>query len=170
MKRLNLVIPKTVDKAIKSALIAIESWANSLRDITADKLELYKGDFPPGVISWPEWCIPLALPADDFISFDTAYSRCSGIFLWDPTKYPAGTWYFEASMSIANAAQTVSVRLMGESQICELTRTGSTEMQIIRSSALTMPSKVTNLYVEMKSSSTSVQASFGNARLVFVPD
>jgi len=170
MKRLNLVIPKTVDKAIKSALIAIESWANSLRDITADKLELYKGDFPPGVIDWPEWCIPLALPADDFISLQTTYSRCSGIFLWEPLKYPSGTWYFEASMAIATAAQTVSVRLMGESQICALSRTGSTEMQIIRSSALTMPSKVTNLYVEIKSSSTSVQASFGNARLVFVPD
>jgi len=54
-------------------------------------------------------------------------------------------------MAIATAAQTVSVRLMGESQICALSRTGSTEMQIIRSSALTMPSKVTNLYVEMKS-------------------
>ncbi len=170
MKRLNLVIPKTVDKAIKSALITIQSWANSLRDITADKLELYKGDFPPGVIDWPEWCIPLALPADDFISLQTTYSRCSGIFLWEPLKYPSGTWYFEASMAIATAAQTVSVRLMGESQICALSRTGSTEMQIIRSSALTMPSKVTNLYVEMKSSSTGVQASFGNARLVFVPD
>ena len=170
MKRLNLVIPKTVDKAIKSALITIQSWANSLRDITADKLELYKGDFPPGVIDWPEWCIPLALPADDFISLQTTYSRCSGIFLWEPLKYPSGTWYFEASMAIATAAQTVSVRLMGESQICALSRTGNTEMQIIRSSALTMPSKVTNLYVEMKSSSTGVQASFGNARLVFVPD
>lgn len=170
MKRLNLVIPKTVDKAIKSALITIQSWANSLRDITADKLELYKGDFPPGVIDWPEWCIPLALPADDFISLQTTYSRCSGIFLWEPLKYPSGTWYFEASMAIATAAQTVSVRLMGESQICALSRTGSTEMQIVRSSALTMPSKATNLYVEMKSSSTGVQASFGNARLVFVPD
>jgi len=83
MRRLNLIIPKTVDKAIKSALITIQSWANSLRDITADKLELYKGDFPPGVIDWPEWCIPLALPADDFISLQTTYSRCSGIFLWN---------------------------------------------------------------------------------------
>lgn len=170
MRRLNLIIPKTVDKAIKKVLLEIQSWANSIRNITADQLELYRGDFYPGVIDWPEWCIPLALPADDFISLQTTYSRCSGIFLWEPLKYPSGTWYFEASMAIATAAQTVSVRLMGESQICALSRTGSTEMQIIRSSALTMPSKVTNLYVEMKSSSTGVQASFGNARLVFVPD
>jgi len=172
MRRLNLIIPKTVDEAIKKVLLEIQNWANSIRNITADQLELYRGDFYPGVIDWPEWHIPLALPADDYISFDTAYSRCSGIYQWDPIKYPAvGKWYFEASMAIADAAQTVSVRLMGASQICVLTRTGSTDMQVIRSSsAITMPSELTNLYVEMKSSSTSVQASFGGARLVFVPD
>jgi hypothetical protein len=46
MKRLNLIIPKTVDKAIKSALITIQSWANSIGNIAADQLELYRGDFP----------------------------------------------------------------------------------------------------------------------------
>lgn len=181
MRRLNLIIPKTIDTAIKNVFIEIQNWANNIReispdqlsgDIPVDKLKLYRGMFPPSLVNFGEWYIPLALPADDYISFDTAYSRCSGIYQWDPIKYPAvGKWYFEASMAIANAAQTVSVRLMGASQICVLTRTGSTDMQVIRSSsAITMPSELTNLYVEMKSSSTSVQASFGGARLVFVPD
>lgn len=167
MKRLNLVIPKTVDKAVKSILLTVQVWANSLGDIGVDKLTFFKNDLHPGVIHWPGWVIPLALPADDFVSFDTNYARCSGIFLWEPQKYPAGKWYFEASMAINNAAQTVSVRLMGEGQICELKRTGSTEMQVVRSDALSMPGQVVNLYVEIKTSSTSVQASFGNARLVF---
>lgn len=173
MRRLNITIPKVGDMPdwLKSAFITIQSWANSISNIVADQLELYRGDFPPGVIDWPEWSIPLALPAEDFVSISTSYERCSGVFQWDPIKYQAeGDWYFEASMAIADAAQTVSVRLMGASQICELTRTGSTEMQIVRSSALTMPTLLSNLYVEIKTSSASVQASLGNARLVFVPD
>ena len=180
MRRLNLIIPKTIDTAIKNVFIEIQNWANNIReispdqlsgDIPVDKLKLYRGMFSPSLVNFGEWYIPLALPADDYISFDTEFSRCSGVFLFDPDNFPPGKWYFEASMAISNASRYIYVRLQGDGKtIVTLSRTGSTEIQVVRSGVLNMPTVPANLYVEMRTNNTQAQASFGGARLVFVPD
>ncbi len=180
MARLNLIIPKgNVPDWLKSILLTIQNWAwNISGDCLIDgsveysKLALADMVIPAGKIDWPEWHIPLALPADDAVTNLTDYSRCSGVFLWDPVSYPTtgGDWYFEASLAIDNAAGTATVRLMGSSQIVTVTRTGATTMDRVRSAALTMPTEAENLYVEFKTSSASYAASFGGARLIFVPD
>lgn len=171
MKKLNIVTPKVaMPDWLKKVFFTIQSWANSIDEITIDQLALFKGDIPPETIDWPEWSIPLALPADDAVTVDTAYVRCSGIFPWVPSAYPTGgTWYFEASLAIANAAATVTAHLMGGSEICVISRTGDTTMNVVRSSALTMPTAAANLYVEFKTSNASYAASFGGARLIYVP-
>lgn len=171
MKKLNIVTPKVaMPDWLKKAFFTIQSWANSIGDITIDQLALRRGDIPPKVVDWPEWGIPLALPAEDVITTSTTYVRCSGVFPWAPSIYPAGgSWYFEASLAIANAAATVTAHLMGGSEICAVSRTGDTTMNVVRSSALTMPTTAANLYVEFKTSNSSYAASFGGARLIYVP-
>jgi len=180
MAKLNLVIPKgDVPKWLKSILLTITNWANNISGICLEdnsvaysKLLLNSRDIPTGKIKWPEWYIPLALPAEDLVTVSTDYARCSGIFLWDPSKYPTagGKWYFDASISIADASSTVTAQLMGETEVTTVTHTGDISMVLQRSSQLTMPSTAKNLFVNFKTSNASHYANFAGARLVFVPD
>lgn len=180
MADLKLVIPKgNVPDWLKSVLMSVETWARNISgsclvnaSVYYDKLDLDSKDIPAGKINWPEWIIPLSLPAEDVQSVDPNYTRCSGVFCWDASGYPitGGKWYFEASMAISDAAGTITCHLMGSSEIGVVTRTGDTTMDIERSAALTMPVSDQNLYVEFKTSNASYTASFSGARLVFVPD
>lgn len=178
MKRLNLIIPKSVDKVMKEILLTVQTWANSAAAyvdtmaIPASRVEVQRGSFYTGVIDWPEWFIDLALPTEDYTTTGTTYKRCSGVWLWDSDKYPAGDWYFEASIAIQNAGATVSARLMGDGTALKtLSKTGDTSMQIIRSATpIVMPEAMANLYVEIKTSNATYQAALGNARLIFVPN
>lgn len=178
MAKLNLIIPKgDVPNWLKSIFLTIQSWARNISgdclvdgSVEYDKLALTSRVIPAGKIKWPEWSIPLALPAVDVATADTEYSRCSGVFLWDPS-YPTtgGSWYFEASLAIDNATGTVTARLMGSAEIGVVTRTGDTTMDTVRSTALTMPTTAENLYCELKTSDIAYVGSFSGARLVFVP-
>lgn len=178
MRRLNLIIPKSVDRIMKEILLTVQTWANSAASfvdtmiIPANRIEVGRGSFYTGVIDWPEWVVGLALPTEDYTTTSTAYKRCSGVWQWDSDKYPAGDWYFEASIAIQNTGATVSARLMGDGAALKtLSRTGNTSMQIIRSDTpIVMPETMANLYVEIKTSHTAYQAALGNARLIFVPN
>jgi len=180
MAKLNLIIPKgNVPDWLKSILITIQNWARNISgdcltegSVEYSKLALSRGDIPPGKIDWPEWHIPLALPAMDVTTNSTNYVRCSGVFYWEPFTYPTvgGSWYFEASLAIDNAAGTVSARLMGDDEVGVITRTGTTSMDVVRSEALTMPNSAANLYCEFKVSNSAYVGSFNGAKLVFVPN
>jgi hypothetical protein len=179
MARLNLIIPKgNVPNWLKSIFLTIQTWARNISgdclvdgSVVYSKLALASRVIPAGKVNWPEWHIPLALPAVDVATTDTEYARCSGVFLWDPLIYPitGGSWYFEASLAIDDAAGIVTARLMGSAEIATVTRTGETTMDLVRSTALTMPTTTENLYVELKTSNASYIGSFSGARLVFVP-
>lgn len=180
MAKLNLIIPKgSVPDWLKSILITIQNWARNISgdcltegSVEYNKLALTSRSVPPGKIAWPEWHIPLALPALDTVTQSTAYVRCSGVFYWDPIAYPTagGSWHLEASIAIDNAAGITSVRLMGGSEIGSVTRTGAITMDAVRSAALTMPASADNLYCEFKVNNTAYIGSFSGARLVFVPN
>jgi hypothetical protein len=180
MAKLNLIIPKgSVPDWLKSILITIQNWARNISgdcltngSVDYSKLALASRSVPPGKVAWPEWHIPLALPAVDAITNSTDYTRCSGVFLWDPLAYPTvgGSWFFEVSLAIDNAAGTVSVRLMGDDEVGSVIRTGEITMDVVRSAALTMPSSAENLYCEFKVSNAAYIGSFSGARLIFVPN
>ena len=179
MARLNLIIPKgNVPNWLKSIFLTIQTWARNISgdclvdgSVVYSKLALVSRVIPAGKVNWPEWHIPLALPAVDVATTDTEYARCSGVFLWNPIAYPTtgGTWYFEAALAIDNSAGIVTARLIGSAEVGVVTRTGETTMDVVRSNALTMPNTPENLYVEIKVSNGAYVGSFGGARLVFVP-
>ncbi|MEW6726913.1 MAG: hypothetical protein AB1327_08145 [Bacillota bacterium] len=166
--------------ALKRLFIEIQRVLDNLTgqwlqdsSVTADKLALAKGDISPGVVDWPEWHIPLALPASDAATTSTTYVRCSGIFPWDPAKWNTspGSWYLEAYLAIAGATATVTCHLMGAAEVVGsvLTHTGNTSLTVKRSGVLTMPNTAANLYVEFMTSNATYAATFAGARLVFVP-
>lgn len=164
-----LVIPKVFDnKTLRVLFINIQ---NIFDNFSGAYLQ-YKST-PLSRLNWPEYYIDLALPATDATTTSTSYIRCSGVFGWDPSAYPDGKWYFEASLAIADAAQSVTARLMdatASAEVVNVSHTGSTTLTRKRSSEVTMPSSAANLYVEFKTSDATVQANFAGARLVFVPD
>lgn len=145
-----------------------------LRDntVTFAKLNLAARSVPLSRLNWPEWHFPLALPTADMITTSTGFVRCSGIFPWNPAAYNMpGAWHLECYIAIADASQAVSARLMGTAEVAGslLTHTGNTLMTSRRSGALTMPTVAQNLFVEFRSSAGAI-ASFGGARLVFIPN
>ena len=173
-------IPGTFnDKSLRGLFFRIQNIFNNFSGqylsggtVTADKLLLSSGDIPAQAIAVP-WNFPLALPGEDVITASTTYVRCSGIFAWDPAAYPTtgGSWYFEASLAVNDAAAIATAHLMGISEVTNsvVTHTGDTYMTLVRSSPLTMPTSAANLYVEFHVSNSFYTASFGGARLIFVP-
>ena len=171
-KKMNLIIPKDIPDLLRKIFFTIQNAYNNLSNVTYSQLSLSANDIPLSKINLDEWHIPLALPAADATTTSTSYVRCSGIFTWDPAKFPTtgGSWYFEASLAISDAAQTVTAHLIGSAEVTgsAITRTGATSLAAVRSSALTMPTAA-SLFCEYKTSNAAATASFGGARLIFVP-
>lgn len=174
---LNIIVPPSseIPNWLKAAFLVIQNWAkhisgSCLLDGTVTNAKL-AGDITLSKLDWPEHHIPLSLPGTDVTTTQTSPVRCSGLFTWNPSKYPTtgGSWYFEASLGIANATATVTCRLVGSSAVGSVTHTGDTLLTLKRSTALTMPTSAVNLYVDFQTSNASYAASFGGARLVFVP-
>lgn len=110
-----------------------------------------------------------------FVALAVAYTTTStagvdvgGYFRWDPGEWPAGSWYLEASIAIANAAATATLTLKGAADVGSVS-TQSTALVRVISGALTMPGTAQNLWVDLKTSSSSYAASLMKAGLKFVP-
>jgi hypothetical protein len=166
------------DKNLKALFMKLQNILNNLTGawlkdgtVTNAKLSLSSRGIAPSKIDFGEWPIPFSSYVT--ATTDTGYVICSDVFQFDPSKFPAGTWYFEATIAIANAGATVTTHLMqaGGSEIVgsPVTHTGNTNLTPKRSGALTMPSSAANLYCEFKTSNASYAASFAGAKLVFVP-
>lgn len=175
MSKPNLIIPNNFTaKALKALFLNIQNIFSNfsgqyLKDgtVTADKLA---GDIPVGLVSWPEYHIPLVLTAQDYSTVSTAGDEVGGYFQWDPSKYPTlgGSWYFEASIASGNAAATCTAELHGASLVGSVP-TQSTSLARVRSAALTMPTGAVDLYCKVKTSNASYAATLASARLIFVP-
>lgn len=119
-------------------------------------------------LKWLEWPIPLVLPSSAVSTTSTAGLNLGGYFLWNPSTYPGGDWYLEASLVISNAAGIATCVLTGAADIGTAT-TQSTSLTLVRSSKLTMPATAQNLWVILKTNNASYTASLASARLIFVP-
>jgi len=184
---LNLIIPPSseIPDWFKIALVVIQNWAKNingscLQDATVTGAKLASvtvtnaklaGDITMSKLDWPEHHIPLSLPGVDVTTTETSPVRCSGLFSWNPAIYPTtgGSWYFEASIGIADAGATATCRLVGATAVGSVAHTGDTLLTLKRSTALTMPVSAANLYADFQTSNASYAATFGGARLVFVP-
>lgn len=171
------IIPNEYNNAVlKKMFLSIQAafdffdgaWIRAAT-IAYSKLNLGAREIPPSKINFGEWLT-------SFSSYVTAttsitYVICSDVFQFDPAKFPAGAWYFEATIAIADASATVTAHLMAASEIVgsPVTHTGNTSLTPKRSGALTMPGAAANLYCEFKTSNASYAASFAGAKLVFVP-
>jgi hypothetical protein len=173
------IIPNEYNNAVlKKLFLAIQAafdffdgaWIRAAT-IAYSKLNLSARDIPPSKIDFGEWLIPFSSYVT--ATTDTGYTICSDVFQFDPAKFPAGAWHFEATVAIADASATVTAHLMpaGGSEVVgsPVTHTGDTSLTPKRSTALTMPSSAANLYCEFKTSNASYAASFAGAKLVFVP-
>jgi len=58
---------------------------------------------------------------------------------------------------------------MGATEVGSVAHTGNTSLTLKRSEPLAMPTSPVNLYLNIKTSSGSYTATFGGARLVFIP-
>lgn len=157
-EKLNLLITKDVPESIRKLFFSVQTWARNMH-------------VPVAKIGWP-FEIVLARDATDKTTTSTTYTRCSAPVRWNPTNYPTtdGKWYLECAVSISNASGTVYARLYGTEEIGVVSLSGTTDMQLVSSEPLTMPSIPMTVYVQFRSSSSSYTARFAGARLVFVPD
>lgn len=96
-------------------------------------------------------------------------ANCGMYFPWNPDDFTGtGFWYFEADIAIADAASTVTARLMGNTEVITVT-SQSTSMQRVRSAALTMPVNAMNLWVQFYTSNAGHAASIGGGKLIWIP-
>lgn len=118
-------------------------------------------------LAWREWPIELVLapqPASTTSSLD-----CGGFWLYDPTKYPTGTWYFEAAIRISSSSYTATAQLKSGASVLASVSTTNTSYTVVRSGAVAMPTAQAVLTVTLTSSSTSGTAYIWTARMIYVP-
>ncbi|BCV23301.1 hypothetical protein [Gelria sp. Kuro-4] len=116
-------------------------------------------------LAWQEWPIPLVIPVQPATT--TSSLDCGGFFLYDPAKFPGGTWYLEAAMQVTSGG-TATIDLKAGVTVVGSVSTTNTTWTVLRSAALTMPQSQTALTVTLKSSSSSYTASLWAARLIYV--
>lgn len=116
-------------------------------------------------LNWQEYPIALVIPYQP--ASTTSSLDCGGFFLYDPVKFPGGSWYLEATMKAT--AGTATAQLKNKTTVIGSVSTTGTDWTLSRSSALTMPSSQAALTVTLTSSSTSSTAYLWSARLIYVP-
>lgn len=129
-----------------------------LRDHSVDMVKL----------AWREW--PITLVAPEQPAATTGTLDCGGFFVYDPSKLPGGSWYFECALKSSAAGSSVSAQLKSGATVLSTVSTANADWTVVRSSsAVPMPSSQSVLTVTLVSPSSSVTASLWTARLVFVP-
>ncbi|GAB7387347.1 hypothetical protein BSNK01_11830 [Bacillaceae bacterium] len=120
-------------------------------------------------LAWKEIPIPLLLGIEPYYTSSTTPVNLGGYFRWDPTKFPGGDWYFEASLVSTDSAATATCVLKGSQDYSSITTT-STALTYVRSTqAVPMPSQIENLWVTLKTSDATKAVGIASARLIFVP-
>lgn len=115
-----------------------------------------------------EWQFPLILSGTAISTTSTTGLNIGGYFYFDPSKYPDGDWYFEASIYSANSSATATALLNGGVEIGSVS-TSNTGLTLVRSDKLTMPTTAQNLWVTLKTNNSSYAAYLINARLILIP-
>jgi len=117
-------------------------------------------------LEWAEIPVPLVLPTQAVTTTATTGAPLGGYFLWNPSAYRGGDWYFE--VSLATTAGTATATLTGVADIGTVTTTEST-LTLVRSGKLTMPVSSQNVWVKLSVDNSANTASLAGARLIFVP-
>lgn len=122
---------------------------------------------PLSSLNWLEWPIPLTLPGTAVSTTTTI--DCGGFWVFDPTKYPGGTWYFEAALNTSVAASSVTAQLKNGATVIGSVASGTAAWTVVRSAALTMPTAAAALTVTLVSPATTTTAYLWAARMIFTP-
>lgn len=123
---------------------------------------------PVKKLSWLEWPIPLVLAPQS--ASTTGTLDCGGFWVYDPAKYPGGSWYFECALRSSAAGSSVSAQLKNGATVLSTVSTTNANYTVVRSAgAVPMPSSQAVLTVTLVSSSSSVTAYLWTARMIFVP-
>lgn len=112
-----------------------------------------------------EWPIPLVLqmqPASTTTSLD-----CGGFFVYDPVRFPGGTWKLEAAMKVSNSAGKATAQLKHGSTVIGSVATQATDWTVVRGTSLVMPADQAALTITLTSSSSSYTAYLWSARLIW---
>lgn len=117
-------------------------------------------------LNWQEWPIPLVTPVQPATT--TSSLDCGGFFLYDPAKFPSGSWVLEAAMQVTSGG-TATAQLKNGTTVIGSVSTTSTTWAVTRSATLTMPTAQAALTVTLVSSGTSYTASLWAARLIYIP-
>ncbi len=118
-------------------------------------------------LAWLEWPVELVLapqPASTTSTLD-----CGGFWVFDPAKYPGGTWYFEAAVRISDAAYVATAQLKSGANVLASVTTQNTSYAVVRSAAVTMPTAQAALTVSLTSNNTAGTAYLWTARMIYVP-
>jgi hypothetical protein len=147
----------------------LRTWANSIRGITYSQLSLNDNDIPIGKTNLGEVHYPLIALASPYSTTNTGGVDIGSPFAWNPANFPAGNWYLEAGIYVANAAATATLTLKSGADTYGTVTTQATTLGPIRSAVLTMPDSAKNLYLNLKTSNASYAANLMSAKLIFIP-
>ncbi len=120
-------------------------------------------------LTFLEWPIPLVLPSQPFTTTSTTGVDCGGFFVFDPVKFPGGTWYLEAALQTSVASSNATLQLKNGVTVIGSVSSGNTAWTVTRSAALTMPTSQAALKVTLVSAVSTTTAGMWAARLIYVP-
>lgn len=120
-------------------------------------------------LNFLEWTVPLVLPSQPFTTTSTTGADCGGFFVFDPVKFPGGTWYLEAALQTSVASSNATLQLKNGSTVIGSVSSGNTAWTVTRSAALTMPTSQAALTVTLVSAASTTTAGMWAARLIYVP-
>lgn len=159
----DVILPSSLSgTAIKSGTLS----GSALRDNSFPATAIPDYSLPLKKLNWQEYPIALVIPYQP--ASTTSSLDCGGFFLYDPVKFPDGSWYLEATMKAT--AGTATAQLKNKTTVIGSVSTTGTDWTLSRSSALTMPSSQAALTVTLTSNSTSNTAYLWAARLIYVPN
>ncbi|NPV89128.1 hypothetical protein HPY42_06480 [Coprothermobacteraceae bacterium] len=118
-------------------------------------------------LAWREWPIELVLAPQPVAT--TSSLDCGGFWVFDPAKYPGGTWYFEAAIRISNASYIATAQLKSGANVLASVTTRNTNYTVVRSGAVTMPTAQAVLTVTLASNNRAGTAYLWTARMIYVP-
>jgi len=118
-------------------------------------------------LMFTEWPFTLTTPSQPITT--TSSIDCGGFFVFDPNKFPGGSWYFEAAIQSSSSSYTITAQLKNGTNVLTSVGTSNTTWTVVRTpNAVVMPTSAAALTVTLTSPSTSATASLWAARLVYV--
>ncbi|MGQ9697175.1 MAG: hypothetical protein ACUVRO_04190 [Armatimonadota bacterium] len=151
----------------------VEHWSfNNVDDLNirqggiTGSLALKDWSVPLKKLAWREVPVPLCKPIP---AVSTTESVDGGYFLYDPNRFPGGSWYLEACLKVTSGG-TATFELKRGANAVGSVSTQNTDWTVVRSSAaLSMPSSLATLTGTLRSNSTGYTAYCLGASLIFVP-